>query len=941
MAAEAAVSRPEPARPSAGRSRDGSLERLQREILDSLFALAAIFAPDGRLLEANEQALRAFGLTREQIIGREFAEIASLVLTPESVADARNLLNQAVAGQTARAELNARLATGQIAVLDCTFRPFRDADGRIFQIAGTGIEVTSHKRAELALERLNRHLKLLGGCNRMLVRAHDEHELLTGVCNMIVNEGGYRLAWVGFAREDAERTVQPVATSGFDAGYVMRARVSWADSARGSGPTGKAIRTTSVQICRDTASDPVFEPWREDARARGYAALIALPLVGDRGCFGALNIYSDKSTSFDEREVALLSEMALDLAYGIGALRARAERTEALEQKRQLTRILRMQSGINAAVLRIHDPDELLQEACRLAAEVGGYDRAVFSLVDATGRKAIPRFRAGAGDDFPEPKELPISDGLSPDLNLTSRALRTGQIVVCPDLRRSEPPVALRERLVALGYVGMAALPLVVEGRRVGVLVLTARDPKLVTDDQLLILLQDMMASLSFALRSRENAAAAEYLAYFDSLTGLAKRSLFAERLDEMLRSESGPYNELAVVVFDVRGLNRINDTYGRYFGDRVLQEVAERLRSYARDDLHLGHFGGGSFALLEPPLSTGDESIRSVVDSSVFAEPFEIEGQVLRLSCSYGVAHYPRDAADGGSLVQRAEAALKQAKESGEQYLHYHLDMHSRIAERLELEHKLSTAIAEEQFDLHYQAQLNLRTGRVEAVEALLRWQDPARGLVSAHEFLQVLESTGMILGVGRWVLNRAVSDCERWHRLGVPGLRVAVNVSAVQLRQPKFVTELLEYQQRLNACGGFALELEITETTLLQDIEGTGARLRQLRDAGVRIALDDFGTGYSSLGLLSRLAVDVLKIDRSFAAGVPGDPASVVLVETILRLASAFKLKTVVEGVETEEQLQALREMHCDSWQGFLHSPAVPAAQIEQQLLSTGDRG
>ncbi len=923
------------ARPTAAAATGAAVEPLHGEFLNSLFVLAAIFSPEGTMLEANEQALAAFGLAREQLIGKSFAQIAGLVLTPGSTSVASTLLNRAAAGHTARAELDARLAGGQLAVLDWTFRPLRAPDGRVLQIAATGIEITAHKRAEVALARTNRQLKLLSGCHRVLDRVQDENELLTAVCDMLADQGEYRLAWVGFARDDAGKTIQPMAAAGFDIGYLRRMQISWAETDGGGGPTGRAIRSATVQVCHDLASDPVFVAWREEGRAGGCVASIALPLIGEQGCFGALNIYSDNFDSFDEAEVAVLAELAWDLANGIETLRARAEWKLAQEQIQRLARILRMQSGINTAVLRMQDPDELLQEACRLATEVGGYDRAVFSVVDDSGRKAIPRFRAGAGSDFPEPAALDLSDGLTADVNLSSRALRTGQIVVKSDLRRADPPVAMRDRLVALGYRAMAALPLIVEGRRLAVLVLTTRDPKLVADEELLILLQDMMASLSFALRSRENAAVAQYLAYFDSLTGLAKRSLFAERLDEMLRHGSGPYQELAVVTLDVRSLNRINDTYGRHLGDKVLQEIAARLRAYARDEARLGHFGGGCFALLEPPLSTGDDSIRSVLDASVFAEPFEIEGHVLRLSCSYGVAHYPRDGIDGGSLVQHAEAALKHAKESGEQYLHYHLELHSRIAERLELEHKLSAAIAEDQFVLHYQSQLNLRTGAVEAVEALLRWNDPGRGIVPPQDFLPVLESTGMILTVGQWVLSRVAADCERWHRMGVPRLCVAVNVSAVQLRQPNFVARVLECQRRLSACGGFGLDLEITETTLLQDLEGTGAKLRQLRTAGVRIALDDFGTGYSSLGLLSRLSVDVLKIDKTFVRGVPGDPASVVLVETILRLASAFRLTTVVEGVETEEQLQALRDMHCDSWQGFLHGSPVPAAQIEQQLL------
>jgi diguanylate cyclase (GGDEF)-like protein/PAS domain S-box-containing protein len=629
-------------------------------------------------------------------------------------------------------------------------------------------------------------------------------------------------------------------------------------------------------------------------------------------------------------EVSLRYVEHAGAGYITGVSRDITERRRQAEHIDRLTRILRMQSGINAAVLRIQNQDELLQEACRLATEVGGYDRAVLSMVDPSGKFAVPRYRAGRGTDFPEPERLAIADDPALDTNLSGRALRTGKIAVNSDISRSGPAVNMREQLLALGYKAAAALPLIVDGRRVAALILTTRDANLVADNELLILLQDMMASLSFALRSREHAEAAQYLAYYDPLTGLAKRSLFLENLRRFIDSESRPNREFSVIVFDIRGLNRINDTYGRHFGDLTLLRVAERLRSYAASDADIAHLGSGAFALVERPLSKGDESIRTVLDSSLFAESFDIDGQNLRLSCSYGIAHFPGDGTDAGGLLQRAEAALKQAKESGEQYLHYRLDMHSRMAEQLELEHKLSSAVASGEFELYYQPQINLRTGRIEGIEGLLRWNDPASGIVLPQRFLPTLESTGMILVVGEWVLNTAVEDCIRWHGLGVAPLRVAVNVSAVQLRQRSFVPQILECCKRLEACPGYGLDIEITESLLLQDLEGTERKLRELRAAGVRVALDDFGTGYSALGLLSKLPVDLLKIDRSFVKGLPHDAPSVLLVETILRLASSLKLITVVEGVETEAQLEAIRAMRCDVWQGFLHSRPTTAAAL-----------
>jgi EAL domain-containing protein (putative c-di-GMP-specific phosphodiesterase class I) len=298
-------------------------------------------------------------------------------------------------------------------------------------------------------------------------------------------------------------------------------------------------------------------------------------------------------------------------------------------------------------------------------------------------------------------------------------------------------------------------------------------------------------------------------------------------------------------------------------------------------------------------------------------------------------VAHYPIDGQDGSTLVQKAEAALKHAKETGEQYLHYKLDMRSEIAERLALEHKLREAIDEQQFELYYQPQVNIVTGHIESVEALLRWNDPEEGLLLPGRFLPVLESSGLIIPVGKWVMQRAMQDFDRWRRLGLRPVRIAVNVSAVQFRGHEFIDFMLDLvKDRLRDPDGFGIDVEITETALLQDIDAAGRQLRELRAAGIRVALDDFGTGYSSLGLLSKLPVDLLKIDRSFIKGLPGDHTCMTLTRTIIGLASAFGLLTVAEGVETAEQFKLLRLLNCDQSQGYFHCPPVAAREIDGLL-------
>lgn len=907
-----------------------------RAWLEASEVFIGIFDPQGKLLMANATALAAAGLLPQEVVGRHFSQITALAPVPGAAAHIGHLLEQAKRGEVVRAQITLQLRDGRLITAECLVAPLRDTSGRIVEIAGTAVPVAPEPGSGEQLLRLNRELRMLSSCVQVLIRAQEEVSLLKEVCRIIVESGGYLLAWVGFDDDDPQCSLRPIAHSGIDEGYLDQAAISWAPNARGGGPTGRAMRERTTQVCRDVQSDPAFAVWRDEAVRRGFRSSIALPLVAEDACLGVLSIYSDRIDGFDRSEVKLLEELAGDVAYGVGALRMRTERVRQQRRIARLDRILRMQSSVNSAVLRISDRDELLRESCRVAVEVGGYDHAVLVLVDADGRRAHPRFRAGGGQEFPEPAEIVLGDGTEPDTSLSSRALRTGEVTVCGDLTRSEPPVALREELIARGYKSMVALPLLVEGRRVGVLVLTSKNPDLVRDEELL-LLQDMMASLAAALRSREQAFAAQLLAYFDPLTGLAKRALLCERLENMLRWRAGTLDSVSVAVFDVHHLSLINDRFGRHFGDLLLQRVAERLKSHGGADERLGYLGGGAFAVIEPHFGPDDGAVAAMLDG-VFGAPFAIEGHALRVSFRSGAARYPVDAADADTLVQRAEAAVKEAKEVGEPYVHYRFEMHSEIAERLELEHRLQTAIDEQQFQLHYQPQLNLATGRIESVEALLRWKEPELGLLPPARFLPVLESTGLIVPVGGWAIARIVEDCQRWARLGLPAMRVAVNVSALQLRRKTFVQMVLDLVGALAPLAGWGLDLEITETVVLHDLETTSRKLRNLREAGLRITLDDFGTGYSALGLLPKLPLDVVKIDRSFIGGLPNDAPSALLVDSIIRLAGALKLLTIAEGVESQVQLDALRRMGCHGWQGYLYSAAIPRETLEELVQSNG---
>jgi PAS domain S-box-containing protein/diguanylate cyclase (GGDEF)-like protein len=680
-----------------------------------------------------------------------------------------------------------------------------------------------------------------------------------------------------------------------------------------------------------------FEPLVHEADRASFCAALRDLSAGQRTVTGIVTRWQHANGEFRWLEGNLL---ALIGSHGRvsgfrGTHRDVTERKHHQERILRLTRMLQMQSGINAAVVRIRERDALLREVCRLALQVGGYQRVMVSLLDADGRRAVPWHWLGMESNT---SEFPIGDGTEPDTSLVGRALRTGEITISTDLSKSEPPVFGREDWVDAGFKSVVALPFSVNGARVGVLSLASKESDQLSDEELL-LLQDIIANLSFALQYREKETVAQYLAYYDALTGLAKRALFCERLDAALRNRVGPEAVPTVVAFDVMHLSNVNDTFGRHVGDLLLQRVAERLKHHIDDDTRVGYLGGGTFVIVLPQVDASAENVTALLESTVFRDVFKIEGRTIRASFKSGIARYPMDGEDGSTLAQRAEAALKRAKESGEPYLHYQVDVHSELAERLALEHSLRGALDEQQFVLHYQPQINIITGRIDGVEALLRWNDPARGLTLPSRFLPVLESSGMIVAVGDWVLRKAAEDCQKWGRAGLGPIRIAVNVSAQQIRRRSFVDHCLA-AAAICTSGGCGLDLEITETGLLHDVEGASRKLRELRTAGMRVAIDDFGTGYSSLGLLSQLPADLLKIDRTFIDGLPADPASVTLVSSIVGLASAFDLIAVAEGVETAAQLDLLRKLRCDQSQGFLHSRPVPAMELEQLLARQAAR-
>jgi diguanylate cyclase (GGDEF)-like protein len=604
-------------------------------------------------------------------------------------------------------------------------------------------------------------------------------------------------------------------------------------------------------------------------------------------------------------------------------------RTEQEERLRRLTRTYRMLSSTSSAILRLHNRAELLDEVCRIAVQQGGYQRSAISLIDS-GTKLLKQLACAGLDSQPYAGTEFVMDPFGPQSDLMEQVIRTGMPVIHNDLQRETPNAQLRESATLLGYRAVAALPLQIDGTTIGVIRLFSTEPGVFDAAEVGVLLE-LTANISFALHYLEKDEAVHFLSYFDSLTGLAKRPLFCQRLAQTIGRDASEDSGRTVLVFDVQKLSAINDSFGRYVGDSLIEKIAARLKQTFTDSECVGYFGGGTFVISLPHCSNPSDSgfMAQSAAAPLFVEPFHIDGQELRPTIRSGAAFFPQDAKTADSLVQNAEAALKAAREFNEKYMLYAQVTQRPTSRSLALEARLTRALDREEFLLHYQPKVDIKSGKIHGLEALLRWQDSEDGIIQPSVFIPLLEQSGAIVDVGEWIFLQAMRDIAKWRDAGLANIRVAVNVSPLQLRRRDFVDRVLAgiAHSGSEAAG---LDIEITESMLMHDLELSIRKLSQLREAGLGVAIDDFGTGYSSLRLLAKLPVDTLKIDKSFVQGIADTPNAAILVSTVVTLARAFNMKTVAEGVETPEQLHKLRQMRCDQAQGYLFSRPVPASDV-----------
>ena len=427
------------------------------------------------------------------------------------------------------------------------------------------------------------------------------------------------------------------------------------------------------------------------------------------------------------------------------------------------------------------------------------------------------------------------------------------------------------------------------------------------------------------------------FQAYHDLLTKLPNRSLLNDRLSLAISQAKRDDEILAVMFLDLDRFKNINDSLGHMIGDELLQQVSVRLKDCIREGDTLARFGGDEFTLMLPKLHNGRDDASKLAKkiTNILKQPFIVDGHELYVSASIGIALYPQDGNNIDNLIKHADVAMYHVKGQGKNgYQFYSNEMNEPYAEKLSLDTGIHRALDSNEFNLVYQPQINLRTGEIVGVEALLRWTHPEHGIISPSEFIPFAEESGLIVDIGLWVLKTACAELSRWRIAGLPEIRMAINISARQLMEDSIVDNILKVIKDYDIPGR-CIELEITENAIMDDMDSVIRKLKELSSHEITIAIDDFGTGYSSLSYLHKLPIQTLKIDRTFLKECRINKGDNTIINTIVAMAKGLNLNVVAEGVESQKQLEYLREIDCSEAQGYLFGKPLPPNVISQLLI------
>ncbi len=611
------------------------------------------------------------------------------------------------------------------------------------------------------------------------------------------------------------------------------------------------------------------------------------------------------------------------------------------DELKRTNRALRLLSASNQTLLRTNDETALLYEVCRISTEIGGYSLSWVGYKEMDDSKSVrPAAYCGHNEGFLSAAKMSWADN-EHGLSAMSTAIRTGITQLRLDILDDPRLAVWHDDARSRNYQSAIALPLKVDGETIGAIAIYAPEPNSFHGKEI-TLLEELASDLSFGIETVRLRRAHEYanahihrLAFFDSLTGLPNRNHLSSLLTDAVATARDNCSQLALLLLDLDYIREINESYGHEAGDKVLVQVAQKLQDLSEDNCTVARFGGDDFVII---CNQNNQSKAISLAKHILAaikQPFLLDANSFSISGSIGIALYPNDSDNPTDLLSQADLAMSKVKEAGGGFRFYKSKMSHELNRELELLQRLECAVEERNLQLHYQPKVELCSGQIIGAEALLRWHDPILGSISPAEFIPIAEGRGLMSTIGEWVLRKACGQIKLWTEQGLTCRgRIAVNVSARQLEDPYFLERIARVMEETGVSPS-AVEMELTESCLMDDPERMFELMAELRNLGFSIAIDDFGTGYSSLVYLKRIPIDTLKIDQTFVRNMLDDNNDRAIISTILAIAQQMGLTTVAEGVETEEQRQALLQLGCGMGQGYYFCRPEPADDFTKKLL------
>nr|WP_249794986.1 EAL domain-containing protein [Bradyrhizobium sp. Oc8] len=790
-------------------------------------------------------------------------------------------------------------------------------------------------------ERLARMYAALSATNEAILRAHSRAELFDLVCEATAKGAKFTSAAIALVDHDAG-LLRVAACYGPNADTVRSFKFSTSDQvAEGRGLTGTAFRTRQPCISNDVLSDDRIAPWAANARRNGIGSSAALPLFNGDRVEGVFLFNSPERGTFTPEFVELLQRLQANVAFALDNFDRAEARSRTEAQKERLTRMFAALSATNEAIVRAKSRSELFELVCQAASTGGKFTSTTIALAKADSDQLEIVAAAGPSAETTRNVRLSIDADRPEGRGMSGTAFRTRQPCVSNDYVNDNRVSAFHAVLQGDGARSGAAFPLITHDKPVGVMIYMSIEQETFTTE-FVELLQRLADNVSFAIENFDRAdekneadERIEYLASHDSLTDLPNRETFNGLLREAIDVAQRHDHRFAVLFIDLDRFKVINDSLGHEAGDLLLLEVATRLRGALRASDVVARLGGDEFVVILDQCGEIDD-VQHIATGllTALAEPMELAGHECHTTASIGIAMYPANGADAQTLTKNADMAMYLAKEDGKNgYRFFSKEVKTQSIERLSLESALRRALEREQFSLNYQPKVDMETGQITGVEALLRWNHPDLGNVSPAQFIPLAEETGLIVPIGRWVVKEACAQAMAWQRRGLLPVSMAVNLSPRQFADE----HLLQDVDEALAASGMSpvlLQLEVTESMMMRNVGRALKVLDAIQSRGIRLAIDDFGTGYSSMSLMKHFPIDTIKIDRSFVRDLPQDSEDQAIAQAIISMGKALGMTVVAEGVENAEQEAFLRTHGCDEMQGFLIAKPLPAKQMAELL-------